>query len=36
MTANEAKEFGLIDKVLVSRDEIEASVALGEHGGDGS
>jgi ATP-dependent Clp protease protease subunit len=36
MTANEAKEFGLIDKVLVSRDEIEASAALGEHGGDGS
>ncbi len=36
MTANEAKDFGLIDKVLVSRDEIEASAALGEHGGDGS
>ena len=28
MTASEAKEFGLIDKVLVSREEIEASEAL--------
>jgi ATP-dependent Clp protease protease subunit len=34
MTANEAKEFGLIDKVLVSRDEIEASAALADPGGD--
>ena len=32
MTATEAKEFGLIDKVLISRDEIEASDALAEPG----
>jgi ATP-dependent Clp protease protease subunit len=30
MTASEAKEFGLIDKVLVSREEIEASEALAD------
>ncbi len=30
MTASEAKDFGLIDKVLISRDEIEASEALAE------
>jgi ATP-dependent Clp protease protease subunit len=34
MTASEAKEFGLIDKVLISRDEIEASEALAEPGKD--
>ena len=32
MTADQAKEFGLIDKVLISRDEIEASTALAEPG----